>query len=414
MAKEPGQESKVAGQDDPLYKAWLSNGLEHLRRVFGRHLAGVLVALAFALLVMLAVSFVYGLIWYLNPIFGANDNLSTTDRKDLVQGFASVAQAAAVGLAGAVGLVGLFFTWRSLRQARESQAQTQENTQRTLELTEQGQITERFTRAIDQLGATDETTGKPKLEIRLGGIYALERIARDSPERDYSTVVEVLTAYVRENAPRTPRPSNGSSEAASFDAEATAEAAEGAKQPTPPKPGRLTADIQAILDMLRRAQDRVPEEYRTRLYLHEADLRGAILQIADLREAVLFRANLQGALLGGTNLQGANLGGAILKGANLGGVKLGGADLREADLREADLRGADVRRADLRGADLRGATLFLSDIQGANFQGAKVTDEDRGDLAFTPFTQGAIMPDGQKYEDWLKDKKGSGKDVENE
>jgi hypothetical protein len=138
MAKEPGQEEKGAVQDDPLYKAWLSSGQEHLSRVFGRRLAGVLIAFAITLLVILAVSFLSGLIWYLNPIFSANDKLSTTDRKDLVQGFASVAQAAAVGLAGAVGLVGLFFTWRSLRQARESQAQTQENTQRTLKLTEQG------------------------------------------------------------------------------------------------------------------------------------------------------------------------------------------------------------------------------------------------------------------------------------
>src|SRR5215217_411901 len=112
MAKEPGQESKVAGQDDPLYKAWLSNGLEHLSRVFGPLLAYVLVAFAILLLVFLAVSFVYGLIWYLNPIFSANDKLSTTDRRDLVQGFASVAQAAAVGLAGAVGLEAAPIGWQ--------------------------------------------------------------------------------------------------------------------------------------------------------------------------------------------------------------------------------------------------------------------------------------------------------------
>ena len=55
-----------------------------------------------------------------------------------------------------------------------------------------GQITERFTRAIDQLG-------HPELDVRLGGIYALERIARDSQD-DHPQVVEVLTAYVREHA----------------------------------------------------------------------------------------------------------------------------------------------------------------------------------------------------------------------
>lgn len=40
-----------------------------------------------------------------------------------------------------------------------------------------------------------------KLEVRLGAVYALERIARDS-EEDYWPVIEILTAYVRENAPR--------------------------------------------------------------------------------------------------------------------------------------------------------------------------------------------------------------------
>ena len=39
------------------------------------------------------------------------------------------------------------------------------------------------------------------MAIRLGGIYALERIARDS-EKDHGPIMEVLTAYVREKAPR--------------------------------------------------------------------------------------------------------------------------------------------------------------------------------------------------------------------
>jgi hypothetical protein len=64
-------------------------------------------------------------------------------------------------------------------------------------LAEQGQITERFTRAIDQLGSDH-------LDVRLGGIYALERIARDSPG-NRSTIGEVLTAYIRGHAPWPPR-----------------------------------------------------------------------------------------------------------------------------------------------------------------------------------------------------------------
>jgi hypothetical protein len=63
---------------------------------------------------------------------------------------------------------------------------------RTYRLTQQRQITERYAKAIEQLGSD-------KLDVRLGGIYALERIATDS-ERDHPTVVEVLSAFVREHS----------------------------------------------------------------------------------------------------------------------------------------------------------------------------------------------------------------------
>lgn len=56
----------------------------------------------------------------------------------------------------------------------------------------EGQITERFTRAIDQLGSD-------KLQIRLGGIYALVSIANES-DKDYWQFMEILTADVRKNS----------------------------------------------------------------------------------------------------------------------------------------------------------------------------------------------------------------------
>ena len=61
------------------------------------------------------------------------------------------------GLAGGVLLLGAYFTWRQVQVTRQQ-----------LYLTEQGQLTERFTRAVDQLGSD-------RLDVRLGGIYALER-----------------------------------------------------------------------------------------------------------------------------------------------------------------------------------------------------------------------------------------------
>ena len=81
-------------------------------------------------------------------------------------------------IGGVLFLFGLYVAWQRLEVARQSQI-----------IDREGQITERFIRAIEQLG-------NQSLDIRLGGIYALERIARDS-EKDHWTVMEVLTAYVR-------------------------------------------------------------------------------------------------------------------------------------------------------------------------------------------------------------------------
>jgi hypothetical protein len=59
----------------------------------------------------------------------------------------------------------------------------------------QRRITESFSTAVEQLGSD-------KLEVRLGGIYSLERISKESPD-DYWTVMENLTAFVRGRSRRT-------------------------------------------------------------------------------------------------------------------------------------------------------------------------------------------------------------------
>jgi membrane protein implicated in regulation of membrane protease activity len=280
--EKPNQEDQNLHQYSLLRNAWVR----------------LAIALGILLTVALLAALAFLVRWYFTT------DLTVTARKDLVQGLASVAQAVAVLLTGVVALLGLYFTRRNtdrqlaqarestnkqLEQARESQERTQASARETLQLTERGQITERFTRAIDQLGASHEN-GEPKLEIRLGGIYALERIARDSPERDYSTVMEVLTAYVQENTPWRPK------EAAKDNTMPEDTRQEGGDdrdskdntQDETTTPPETRADIKAILDVLRRREEnRIPEERRVPL---------------DLR-----RANLQGANLQGANLQGANL-----------------------------------------------------------------------------------------------------------
>ena len=53
-------------------------------------------------------------------------------------------------------------------------------------------MTDRYTKAIEQLGSKE-------LDVRIGGIYALERIARDSA-KDHPAVMEVLAAFIREHS----------------------------------------------------------------------------------------------------------------------------------------------------------------------------------------------------------------------
>jgi hypothetical protein len=57
------------------------------------------------------------------------------------------------GVGGLAVLIGAFFTYRQVQTSR-----------RQLEIAQHGQVTERFTRAIDQLGHEN-------LDVRLGGIY---------------------------------------------------------------------------------------------------------------------------------------------------------------------------------------------------------------------------------------------------
>jgi uncharacterized protein YjbI with pentapeptide repeats len=149
---------------------------------------------------------------------------------------------------------------------------------------------------------------------------------------------------------------------------------------------------------------------------HRILLRGADLQQADLSGANLAHIDFRGTYLAGAHLEGAALEGAALEGADLSGAFLEGADLSGADLTNVDLsnaeelwkkgkepdmweRGAGLGHADLSGANLSGADLSSANLESANLKGANVTDAQ---LDQARSLKGATMPNGQKYEDWLK------------
>ncbi|WP_457652629.1 pentapeptide repeat-containing protein [Rhodocaloribacter sp.] len=228
-------------------------------------------------------------------------------------------------IGGLVVAVGLWLTWRRIVA-----------TEKTVVVSEEGQITERFTRAIEQLGSD-------RMAIRLGGIYALERIAKDSP-KDYWTVMEVLSAFVREHAR----------------IEDNAEAEQSGKT--------VPTDIQAVLTVIGRRKG----EDKGNIDLHGTDLSGAILEGAHLEGVDLQGAHLKGAYLEGAHLEDANLvGGVRLDGAHLDGAHLEDARLEMAHLPGAFLQKANFKEAKLAGADLRGALVKGANFEGADLQGCK-------------------------------------------
>lgn len=234
-----------------------------------------------------------------------------------------------------------------------------------LHVAQEGQITERFTRAIEQLGSKEKA-------ICLGGIYALERIAWDS-DRDYWPIMETLTAYVRDNASWRDIPQEKQVEAAGA-------IVAGQETPTPaPAAPKPTTEIQAVLTVLGRRKYRFgEEEEKGWLDLRNTNLRGADLREAHLEGAALGGAHLERAFLREAHLEGAMLMGAHLEGAFLSGAHLEKADLAGAHLEEAILRGAYLERAilekaHLEGADLSGAHLDGAFLSGAHLEGANLT-----------------------------------------
>ncbi|WP_182885324.1 pentapeptide repeat-containing protein [Microbispora sp. H10885] len=313
-----------------------------------------MIALGLVLAVALGWVLGPGAAWVLAHFDGVNGIVG----KDLAAALDAVRGRALAVATGVIALAAVFYTARNADTAR------------------QGHITDRYTKAIEQLGSD-------KLDIRLGGIYALERIARDSA-RDHPTVMEVLAAFIREHCRDCDSPDQQDGE------ERTA----CDRQAGPPlgvhsSPRVPGTDVQAALTVIGRRDHR---QDRDRIDLFDADLRRAFLtgadlrranlsgtnlsdanlSKADLRDAVLVHADLRHANLQGHNLgPGADLRDALLVGADLRGAKLSGADLRGAFLIGADLRDAHLFAADLRGAQLRGAQIYVGDLHGA-----KVTKED--------------------------------------
>jgi Pentapeptide repeats (8 copies) len=213
-------------------------------------------------------------------------------------------------LLGGVILLGAASTWQQLVISRDTQ------------------VTQQFTGAVGQLGQ------KP-VEVRLGAIYTLERVARTAEPGDRVTVYRLLAGFVRVHSQWPPPLKEIKREQHSM------------SRPRPLEINSLrkrSPDVQAAMDVISAPGKELPRGQEYAPFLVDVDLRGVLLQPgADLRGA-----DLRGAALD-------YLDGRVNPG--LTHPDLRGAYLRNASLRCAQLQGVDLRGADLRGADLRDADL---------------------------------------------------------
>ncbi|MEU1634751.1 pentapeptide repeat-containing protein [Nonomuraea sp. NPDC005701] len=230
-------------------------------------------------------------------------------------------------------LLGALFTAGSLITT----AVTLRNGQEELRTAREGQITDRYTKAVEQLAS-------PATDVRFGAIYALQRIAADSPE-DRLTVRSVLAAFVRNHDLCTPRPAP-----------------------------QCTASI-VELAVVRTIADLPPDVHAALTIAAGLTVPGDPL--TDFSQVRFPRAALKGIRLSRTDLQGADLTWAGLWDADLSSLNAPEACLTYARLRGADLSRANLRLAELSGADLTGANLSGADLRGADLRGVNGMSPDQ-------------------------------------
>ena len=302
---------------------------------------------------------------------------------------------AGIVIAGIFALV--FALWRGSvaeRQAAASQRQAEtaerqaetalrqtETAQRQVETAQQGLLNERYQKGAEMLGSE-------VLSVRLGGIYALQRLAEDHPEQYHVQIMWLFCAYVRNPTGQ---------------ASIRVLRYEDGKPVYGPR-----EDVQAVMYAIGNRSDadmaleRAAKNFR--LDLRNVSLYHSHLSNLNLSYSNLESANLSGARLNGAKLYSARLYRARLSNANLDDADFSYAFLSDADFSDASLSGteffnASLSRANLSNAILDGANFFLASLHGANLSDAHLPSADLSNAHL----RDANLTRTSFYEVWLPD-----------
>ena len=270
--------------------------------------------------------------------------------------------------------IGLFITYQNASLDRQ--------------LAQERLVTDRFARAVEQIGNDKE-------EVVIGGIYSLERIAQDSP-KDQWTIMEVLTAFVRNNSPIPPeiqKLEDGSEE----------------KLKALEKLDPVNIQTRAALTVIGRrdpGQDYTSYEAPVgnigRLDLSNSNFNGANFNGANFNDVNFNGTNFNGAYVVDVNLShvyhrevypffdsndadnyfidgnfnDANFNRADLSHTNFNHSKFNDGNFNDAIFNRADLSNADFSNADFSNANLRNADLSNADLRNANLRNADLRNAE--------------------------------------
>lgn len=282
----------------------------------------------------------------------------------VVSGGSDTVPAASAALTAIAAIFGAaFLTWRTVVahwQARASLAQ--------VSIARESHYTTLFTKAVEQLGATrdvkrraiddgdnpptlyDYTETEPNLEVRLGAIYALERIAKDS-ERDRAPILEVFCSYVR-------NPQNCGN----------------------------AVELKDIPD------DQIKfREWKNQLHPPRIDIKACIRilsgELAANQNGDLSRSNLQNHIfidgaLAGTNFDGSNLGASSFNNFNVDNSRFNRAIIVAVTFQNCLIRNADLDEARFSHVRFEACHLTSSQAHRTQFSTSIVQSSDWQNASF--------------------------------
>ena len=254
-----------------------------------------------------------------------------------------------LGLVLAAPFVLWFAYWRAKvadRQAKAAQEQVATSL-RQAETAQRGLLNERYQKGAEMLGSE-------VLSVRLGGIYALERLAREHPEEYHVQIMRLFCAFVRNPTPDDKLDTEVTSERTTID--------EFLGSQEPDRLADLRLDIDAVMEAIAlRSVEVIRLEKDADFHI---DLREANLQN-------LFWTNFENVNLYRSNLSSADLSGASFRaGTNFSWIHAVRVILSDADLMDVNLSAACLWYVNLTGAFLINADLSRTILQNTNLSGA--------------------------------------------